>query len=271
MKNYMYHMQKELILRDYSINTRKAYCWYLQRYLNFCDCNKSLNRTDKIKAFLAVWNGSEPAKRIALSALKFFYKYVVRIPIECFVVKMKNRKRLPRVLSPQQVTTVLECIKNGKHRLMIALMFGAGLRVSEVVGIKIKDVQIDRAALDIKNSKNKTDRVTILPKVLIEPLTIYMHQKKADDYLFSSNMKPQYSIRTVQTIFKRALIKSGIPVDAGSHILRHSFATNLLENGINILIIKDLLGHKSVKTTMIYTHVSDNKRKDVTSPLTAFS
>jgi len=150
---------------------------------------------------------------------------------------------------------------------MIGLIYAAGLRVSEVVKLKIKDLDFDSLRIYIRQGKGKKDRITLLSEKLVEPLNRTIIGRKAGEYVFLTLHNRKYTIRTVQTIFNNALKRSNVQKHASCHTLRHSFATHLLEHGANIKSIKDLLGHRSVKTTMIYVHVAEKLTSRIKSPL----
>jgi integrase/recombinase XerD len=162
---------------------------------------------------------------------------------------------------------ILDQIRNPRHKAMVAMMYGSGLRVSEVVNLRVEDCLLEKSRLVIRQSKNAKDRVVVLSVQMLPYLTVLVSGKSGRDYLFLTQSGTKYSVRTLQTIFKRALAASGLPKAATCHSLRHSFATSLLENGVDIRVIQAQLGHSSIKTTMIYTHITGVLDDSLKSPL----
>ncbi len=172
----------------------------------------------------------------------------------------KKDKKLPVVLSQEEVSKILSSVKNIKHRLILMLMYSAGLRVGEVVKLTVEDVDVKRKLIRIRGGKGRKDRYTILSEVALETFKEYLQKYKPEKWLFPGQKKDRHiSTRTVQAIFERARDRADIKKDATVHSLRHSFATHLLESGVDLRYIQELLGHKHSKTTEIYTHVSTKK------------
>ena len=162
---------------------------------------------------------------------------------------------------------LLDVTKNYKHNLLVSLSYGSGLRVSEVIALKIKDIDFDRMTIHIKQAKGQKDRITILPTKLKNDLTNFMRSKSSNDFVFPSERGGKLTTRTVQKVFSSALVKSGIQKDATFHSLRHSFATHLLENGTDIRFVQEILGHANIRTTQRYTHVTNPQLRNIKSPL----
>jgi site-specific recombinase XerD len=150
---------------------------------------------------------------------------------------------------------------------MIGMLYGSGLRVSEVCSIRVKDLDFIGLRLKIRDSKGNKDRITLLSSELVSDLLIITKDKIGEDYLFLTQSGSKYSVRTVQKVFTRALEKSKVRKSPTCHTLRHAFATHLVENGVDIKTVKQLLGHKSIKTTMIYIKLADVRTRDLVSPL----
>lgn len=183
---------------------------------------------------------------------------------------LRKSTHLPTVLSISEIRKILNCILNLKHRMIIALMYSSGLRVSEVVSLKVQDIDLERSVLTVRQGKGKKDRLTLLPEMLKKDMESFIQDKKNDEFLFISNQgkgKDPIHTRTVQKVLKSAIAKSGIRKNITPHDLRHSFATQLLENGIDVRYIQTLLGHKNISTTMIYTKVANPILKKIRSPL----
>ena len=196
--------------------------------------------------------------------------YVIKILRKSWSVPFpyaKRHKKLPVVLTRAEIKMIIEETKNMKHRLMIALAYGAGLRVSEVIKIQVKDVNIDELTLLIRDAKGGKDRISILPEKLKSNLQNMMTGKIGDLYLFESERGGRLTTRTAQAVFEKSLKIAGIKKNATFHSLRHSFATHLLENGVDVRYIQQLLGHASISTTQLYTKVTNPQLKNIRSPL----
>ena len=161
----------------------------------------------------------------------------------------------------------LESTQNTKHKLLLSLSYGAGLRVSEVIVLKVKDIDFDEMTIHIKNAKGQKDRISVLPEKLIDNLKVLLSEKTSNDFVFASERGGKLTTRTAQKVFERSLKKAEIKKDATFHSLRHSFATHLLENGVDVRYVQELLGHQNIRTTQIYTHVTNPKIKNIRSPL----
>ena len=150
---------------------------------------------------------------------------------------------------------------------MISFLYGSGLRVSEVTNLRIKDLDLINQNLKIYNSKQNKDRISLVSSKSLTGLKELIHNRNANDFIFVTKMNKKYSIRTVQKIFSDALVKSGLQKKSTCHTLRHCFATHLVESGVDIKTVKELLGHSSIKTTMIYINLADPISRKVKSPL----
>ena len=172
------------------------------------------------------------------------------------------------MLSKEEVKRILDVTVNIKHKALLMLMYSGGLRVGEIVRLKPEDIDAERSLIHIKGSKGRKDRYTILSKSVLVVLRKYYHQYRPQKWLFEGAKPGKHiSTRTVQAIFKHACEKAGIKKEVSAHFLRHSFATHLLEGGIDLRYIQEILGHKSSKTTEIYTHVSKASIARIKSPL----
>jgi len=202
-----------------------------------------------------------------INAVKLFYLKMLGIKMELQdLERPKKGKHLPRVLSKQEVSKLLGSVKNIKHKTILSLIYSAGLRRSELINLRLNDIDSKRMLIHIKNSKGAKDRVVGLSEKILNLLREYYKLYKPKNYLFEGQKGGKYSGTSINLIFKRARRNAGIKVDGGVHILRHSFATHLHESGYDIRIIQELLGHRSSKTTEIYTHISTRSIQNVTSP-----
>lgn len=179
----------------------------------------------------------------------------------------KRHKKLPIVLTRAEIKMIIEETKNMKHRLMIALAYGAGLRVSEVIKLQVKDIDTAELSLVVRGGKGNKDRISILSETLRDELQGVMTGKNADTYLFESERGGRLTTRTAQAAFEKSLKIAGIKKNATFHSLRHSFATHLLENGVDSRYIQKLLGHSNIATTMIYAKVTNPALMNIKSPL----
>jgi len=204
----------------------------------------------------------------AINALKFCYGDVLKRRFVYEIKRPKKDKKLPVVLGQEEVSQILSSVNNIKHKTILMLVYSAGLRVREVVKLRPEDIDTERKLIHIKGAKGRKDRYTMLSDVIIEILKEYWERYKPEKWLFMG-IKPEkhISTRTVQAIFEQASEKAKIGKEVSVHSLRHSFATHLLESDVDLRYIQELLGHKSSKTTEIYTHVSNKDIGKIKSPL----
>jgi len=182
------------------------------------------------------------------------------------LIRPKKEKKLPVVLSKSEVRSLIDVIQNLKHKTLLALIYSGGLRIGEAINLKVDDIDSSRMLIHIKGGKGKKDRYTLLSQSFLKTLRVYYRCYKPKAYLFEGQNSPTYSTSSAQWILRNAIAKAGIRKDVTLHTLRHSFATHLLENGTDIRYIQELLGHSSPKTTMIYTHVTENSIKNISNP-----
>lgn len=202
-------------------------------------------------------------------AIRFLFENVLEKRMWIDIKYSKTPKRLPEVLTKEEVRKLLNAISNWKHRLMIEFLYGSGLRVSELINMKIKDLELDKNYGYVRNGKGGKDRLITLSKIVREKIKnlIEMEKLNENNFLLQSNRNKKYSIRTIQKIIKNACKKSGIKRDIHPHTLRHSFATHLIENGYDVTNVQAMLGHKSPETTLIYTHIASPNLINTKSPL----
>ncbi len=203
-----------------------------------------------------------------INALKFYYEKILnfeRFSIE--IPRPKKPYKLPKVIDISDVKKLFDVTTNLKHNTMLKVCYGMGLRVSEIVNLKINDVDSKRMQVLIEKAKGKKDRYVNLPQSLLHQLRNYFKEYKPKCYLFEGVNATQYSCRSAQQVFKHALIRANINKPVGIHSLRHSFATHLLEKGTDIRYIQELLGHNDIKTTLLYTSVTDKSIRKIKSPL----
>jgi site-specific recombinase XerD len=204
----------------------------------------------------------------SINAIKFYLEKILNQPPERYdLVRPRSQKKLPVILSKREVISLLDTIKNVKHKAMLTTIYASGLRVSELLNLRIEDIDSDNGRIWIRSGKGKKDRMTLLPDSLLQLLRCYYVQYRPYQWLFEGIGGGQYSASSLRRVFVRAKQRAGIRKKATVHTLRHSFATHLLENGTNLRFIQVLLGHSSSRTTEIYTHVAENDLANVVSPL----
>lgn len=270
MNDYLKQADKLMVLRNYSPKTKKAYLYYIEQYLNYSKDKKLKNRNEAIESFLMEKiekKNSPQTVNLALNSIKFFYKEVLKNNEKIDLKFAKRSNKLPIVLSREEINKILENTRNLKYRTAIALAYGGGLRIGEVQNLKVKDIDLKENIIHIKNAKGKKDRITTFSEKLSADIKNIIFNKKANDIVFESNRGGKLTDRSFQEIFKKALKKSDIKKEATFHSLRHSFATHLLENGTDVRYVQELLGHQNIRTTQIYTKVTNPKLKNIKSPL----
>lgn len=266
-------VKKELKLRGYSQKTQKAYLHHIGRYISYSAKDPKELDEKHIRDYMLHLIDKEKVSRAyhdqAVSAVKFLYDNVLRMPKTVGnLPRPKKEHKLPTVLSQEEVGQVLRAIKNQKHRAIMMLVYSAGLRVSEIVKLRVEDIDSNRNLIHIKGAKGRKDRYSVLSVVALRELKEYWKQYKPNRWLFpGAKMDRHISTRTVEAIFETAVKGTGIKKKISVHTLRHSFATHLLEGGTDLRYIQELLGHKSSKTTEIYTHVSNKDLGRIKSPL----
>lgn len=202
-----------------------------------------------------------------VNAVKLFFKTIHNAKMNTENIhRPKNSKNLPSVLSKEEVLKIIDLTKNIKHKTLLALIYSSGLRISEALNMKPKDIDSVRMLIHIKNAKGKKDRYTLLSERVLLLMREYYSIYKPEEYLFEGQRGGQYSSRSAQVVLQEAAKRAGISKRISLHTLRHSFATHLLESGTDLRYIQDLLGHSSPKTTMIYTHVSSTSLKNIKNP-----
>ncbi len=254
-------------LRGYSPQTIKSYKFHVSKFIDFCNKNRFNMSHDIVKSYLLSIDKSTSYSRLCYSSLKFFFGNVLKnaFTIQDIPIK-KNKKSLPKVIPRKEISAIISKTKNIKHKLIIKLLYSSGIRLSELIKMKKEDIDFENNLINIRNGKGGKDRVSILSNsIKIDFLKYYSKYDLKGKYLFEGARGRKYSKKSVQKILEKASKKIGRKVSA--HMLRHSFATHLLDYGIDIRHIQKLLGHSSIKTTQIYTYVSERDIKSITSPL----
>lgn len=261
-----------LKLKNYSPNTVKSYLHCFEKFLNHFK-NRDINLLGKEEIAEFLYEESQKGlsygyQNQIINAVKFYYEKVLKRKKEYYdIPRAKRPQKLPVVFSEEEVQTLIGNIQNLKHKCVLYLIYSAGLRISEAVNMKIGDIDSKRNVIIVRGGKGKKDRTTLLSQKLLTLLREYYIQYRPKEYLFEGEFGNQYSVKSIQNTFNKALERSGIRKDATVHSLRHSFATHLLEHGTNLRYIQELLGHESSKTTEIYTHITKKGMYNIISPL----
>src|SRR3989338_652990 len=265
-------VKKEGLRRRYSIRTIETYLVCVRNFLNFCHKDPIKFTKKDVKDYLDILsekNKSGSTINVNLQALKFMMEYVLNKRKYFYNIKYsKVARSLPLVLNKDEVIKLINSIENDKHKLMIKLLYSAGLRVSELLNLKICDLDIANNFGYVRKGKGNKDRMFIIADSLKQEISdcIINDKLNQDNYLFISYMG-RMSSRTVQEIIKKAVHKIKLGKKVHPHTLRHSFSTHLIENGYSVSEVQSLLGHKSPETTMIYVHMVSPKFIAVRSPL----
>jgi len=270
MDVYLQKLEDELRLRNYSPKTVSAYIHCVANYLKAKQGNIAVVDIDFIKRYILSKidaGASSQTTNQHLQAINFFCWNVLKFRGKIDVRFAKTPSKLPIVLSRAEIEKILSAISNEKHNLMIALAYSGGLRVSEAINLKVKDICLAELTIHIKDAKGNKDRITLLPEKLIGNIEKLVASKNLNDYVFASERGGQLTERTAQKVFENALLKAGIRKEATFHSLRHSFATHLLENGVDVRYVQELLGHANIRTTQIYTKVTNPALRKIKSPL----
>jgi integrase/recombinase XerD len=266
--------QQALILKSYSPSTIKTYTNEIGVFLRTIHKHKADTFTiQRVKDYLQycaeTLRLTENTLHSRMNALKFYYEQVLkRDKFFWEIPRPKKAIQLPKVLSKEEMIRLLKAIENLKHKTMIMLGYACGLRVSEITGLETKDLDEDRRLLLICRAKGKKDRIVSLSPVMLVMLREYRTKYTPEKYLFEGQTKgTAYSSRSLQLIIDTAKNKAGITKTGSMHMLRHSFATHLLEKGTDVVFIQKLLGHNDLKTTLRYLHVTNKDLINILSPL----
>lgn len=270
-------LETELKLKGFSEKTVSSYLFHNQKFLEFTKKQPEEVTQEDIKSYLAHLISDKKQKpasiNLVLCTLKFYYEKILDKDIFKKVSSVKSEKKIPTVLTKDEIKQLLSSIKNRKHKLLIEMMYSSGLRVSEAVNLKLDDLNLTERIGKVVAGKGKKDRLIIISNNAIDHIENYLkwreRKKISSQYLFHSNKDNSnpISIRQAQKAIKSIAKKSGLKKRVFCHALRSSFATHLLESGTDIRVIQELLGHSNISTTERYTKVSTTQLKKVRSPL----
>lgn len=263
---------KQLKIEDYSIQTIRNYSSAINLFLEYIKNIKIKQVANReIENYLYYCKSekkySYSSMKQVVAAIGYLYKKVLKKPVpEALDVKFRRPQALPSVLSLGEINKIINSTKNLKHKTILMLIYSAGLRLNELLELKIADIDSGAMRIHIKSGKGKKDRYVMLSENLLKMLREYYKVCKPKKFIFEGQKGGRYSPKSVQSIFKRAVLKAGIKKKVTVHSLRHSFATHLLEEGTDIRYIQELLGHKKLETTQIYTRVSSYSINKIKSP-----
>ena len=263
----------KLEIKKYSENTVKTYVHHFERFINHYNKiePRDINENE-VRQYLQKLSGegrSHSYLNQTVNSIKFYFETVMGMPNRFYQIERpRKQKQLPKVLSKKEVLDLIANTNNLKHRCIVSLLYSAGLRRSELLNLKLEDVDGKRMLIRVKAAKGNKDRMTVLSPTLLKDLRTYYVEYRPRRFLFEGRGNQPYSASSVLKIISRAAIRASIYKKVTPHMLRHSFATHLLEDGTDIRHIQLLLGHNSTKTTEIYTHVAEtsfNSIKDLLS------
>jgi len=266
------NFQDKLIIENYSEQTIRNYVSSLKLFLEYISRLNIKEVTDKeIQDYLYFCktnkNYSFSSMKQVIAAIRYLYLKIFNKPVpKALNIELRKPSTLPTVLSPKEISKILQVTKNIKHKAILLLIYSAGLRLGELLNLKICDIDPESMKIHVRQSKGKKDRYIMLSENMLKLLRDYYKIYKPKEFVVEGLNGGKYSPKSVQSLFKRALKKAGIKKKASVHTLRHSFATHLLDEGTDIRYIQELLGHKRLETTQIYTHVSSYSINKIKSP-----
>ena len=257
--------EQKFIYLNYSPRTKDNYLCHIKDFLDSLGDKQIIHCNSKdFQSYLDNYKFTSVSQQNqVINAIRFLYKYGLDKKYDKVSFKRpKSEKKLPKVVDGDFIINQLSKIENIKHKAILTLTFSVGLRVSEIINIKIEDIDSKRMLIRIKNAKGRKDRIVPLSSNVLNLLREYFIQYRPKEYLFNGQNSKQYSIGSCQAIYKKHIDTTG-----HIHTLRHSCFTNLLENGTDLRVIQKIAGHSNVKTTEIYTHVSNQTLQKVNLPV----
>ncbi len=263
---------RKLEINRYAESTAKTYISFFEKFINHYK-SKELIEIDEndIRDYLQKLvheKNSDSYLNQMVNAIKFYYEVVMGMPNRFYSIdRPRASSTLPKVISKEEVKAIINCTNNIKHKCIVSLLYSAGLRRGELLKLKLEDIDSKRMVIIVKEAKGKKDRLTILSESVLKDLRVYFIKWKPKLYLFEGEKGGTYSSTSVVSIVKKAAKKAGIKKNISPHMLRHSFATHLLEDNVDLRYIQSLLGHSSTKTTEKYTHVATKNIINIVSPI----
>ena len=265
-QDYLQKLKNRCILKGYSNQTIKSYQYNIKRFLEFLNKSGLNLDNNSVKSYLLTLNLSVNSLRLQHASLNFFFKEILKKPFTKEQVPIKKKeKQLPKVISKENIKKIIKHSSNLKHKLIIEILYSSGLRLSELINLKRKEIDFDRNLIHVIKGKGKKDRITLISENLrLDLLKYYSNNIFKTEYVFEGR-NGKYTKKSVQKVLDQLGKKIGIKITP--HMLRHSFATHLLESGTDIRHIQKLLGHSDLSTTEIYTKVSNKDLSNIKSPL----
>lgn len=266
-------MTEDLRLRNYSKHSEEIYLREVTLFAKHFNRSPEFLGPDEIRQYLVYLREQQKVSlsrmRQAVAALRFVYKYTLgREWLKDRIAYPKKAFRLPVVLTQPEVAALLGAVENRRDRTILEILYGAGLRLTEAISLKVSDIDSAEMTLRVRTGKGRRERLAMLSPKLLETLRAYWKEHHPNDWLFpSKDGKRHVGESAVQRACKRAAVVAGITKRISPHTLRHCFGSHLLENGTDLRVIQELLGHRSLKTTMIYTHVTPKLYRSVKDPL----
>lgn len=269
---YIEMYRKDLLLKNYAKSSIDNYVSQLNCFLKHFDGKftepQKINE-QSIKEWLLLANSINGRKH-RISAVKLFYHLTIKQPLKFKHIEYpRSEKKLPIVLSQDEIQQMFNVCENKKHKVILGLLYSAGLRVSELINLKWTHIDRSRMVINILAAKGKKDRQVMLAPQLIPLLEDYYREYRPNTYVLNGQFEPQYSERSVGQVVKQLAFKAGIKKDVWTHLIRHCSFTHMVEAGTDINLIQRLAGHNSPKTTAIYTHISDKLISRIQSPISA--
>ena len=264
MNGLLIKLKRELEIRNFSRQTVNAYIYSMKNFLEYSK-NSGLNE-QTVKEYIqkSLKNKNHASVRRDLFAIKFFFEKILKQKI--YLPNPKRNNTLPEILTVDEIREMIRSANNIKHKIIIKMLYGCGLKVSEIVNLKKENINFRENLIHIKLAKGKKDRFVKIPESIKKELGSYCNLLN-ENILFPSNRGGKLTKDTIQKIVQSSAKKAGIKKRVYPHLLRHSFATHLLEQGTDLRIIQKLLGHSDIKTTQIYTQISQANIKNIKSPL----
>ncbi|MBU1051334.1 MAG: tyrosine-type recombinase/integrase [Nanoarchaeota archaeon] len=265
-EGYLKEIRDLCILKGFSRQTIKTYCYNVGRFLDFLERSRLNLNQGGVKSYLLAQNLAVNTMRLQYASLRFFFSEILKRPFSFEEIPIrKKEKTLPKVISVEKIRGMVDATDNLKHKIVLKLLYSSGLRLQELIDLKRSDMDFDRGMIHVRKGKGKKDRMTLMSEALkMDLLKYYSKEKFETDYVFEGR-NGKYTKKSVQKVLKELGKRVGIRVTP--HMLRHSFATHLLEQGTDIRHIQKLLGHSDLSTTEIYTKVSNKDLSKIKSPL----
>lgn len=265
-------LREVLKLRNYAPQTINTYLKAVEQYNKFSGLQKPTQ--DSLYKFAIQLKNKELSFshiKNSIMAVKLYSQIIVNQQLNSdFLRGYRAERKLPDVLSIEEIKSIINCIENLKHRTIISLIYSCGLRISECINLKVKDIDSKRMLLRIDQSKGNKDRFVPLSNKMLSLLREYYKEYKPTEFIFEGQFEGYYSARSIQAILKKAISECKIKKHISVHSLRHSYATHLPEQGIDISLIQKILGHKDIKTTLLYTQISKSQLNKIKNPFESF-